>query len=62
LFEFDHRDLSFVCTPVRCYDVAPDGRRFIFTKHVDVRPPQPPNQIHVVLNSFEELKAKVLVR
>ncbi|MBP1633544.1 MAG: serine/threonine protein kinase [Acidobacteria bacterium] len=41
------------------YDVAPDGRRFLMVK---VEPPPPPGEIQLVLNWFEELKAKVPVR
>ena len=54
-----------LCSPNRCYDIAPDGRRFLVTL---LKPPQrstpssPTHEIQVVLNWFEELKAKVPVR
>jgi serine/threonine-protein kinase len=53
-----------LCGPNRCYDIAPDGRRFLVT----LLPPQPSapssatHEMHVVLNWFEELKAKVPTR
>ncbi len=51
LFEMPDRHLSFVG-----YDVTADGQRFL----VAVRNPDAPaEEIHVVLNWFEELKAKV---
>jgi hypothetical protein len=62
LFEFDHRDLSFVCTPVRCYDVAPDGQRFYTRQSRTLPPPAVVTHINLTLNWFEELKAKVPVR
>lgn len=59
LFQFDPRRLVFGCSPVRCYDVAPDGQRF-----VAVQTPTPPpapvvTHINLIQNWFEELKAKV---
>jgi serine/threonine-protein kinase len=39
------------------YDVTPDGRRLLMLKTVDASPP--PQQIHVVLNWFDELKHRV---
>jgi len=61
LFEFD-RDLTFLCSPVRCYDVAPDGQRFY--AHQLHRVPSPPAVTHInlILNWFEELKRKAPVR
>jgi Tol biopolymer transport system component len=38
-------------------DVAPDGQRFLMIQAVE--PEQPPTQINVVLNWFEELKRRV---
>jgi len=59
LFEFDPVDLRLACTPVRCYDVAPGGQRF-FGVQARPSPPTPPvTHINLVLNWFEELKAKV---
>ena len=45
--------------PVPGFDVSPDGRRFLFAQDPDTPPPPPPDQIHIVLNWVEELKAKV---
>jgi Tol biopolymer transport system component len=42
----------------RGYDVTPDGRRFLMVKPKP-RPPSPVTQLVLVLNWFEELKAKV---
>jgi serine/threonine-protein kinase len=39
------------------YDVTPDGRRLLMLKTVDASPPS--QQIHVVLNWFDELKQRV---
>jgi hypothetical protein len=61
LFEFGG-ELGFRCYPVRCYDVAPDGQRFYVTQ-ARTPPPSPVvTQINLVLDWFEELKAKVPVR
>jgi hypothetical protein len=50
---------SFVLThPVRNYDVSPDGRRFL-TSVMEGPPPDPPApHIDVVLNWFDELRAR----
>jgi hypothetical protein len=63
LFEFDPHDLvGFSCIPVRCYDVAPDGQRF-YAMQVVRAPPQPAvTHVNLVLNWFEELKARVPTR
>jgi len=45
--------------PIPGFDVSPDGRRFLFAQDPDTPPPPPPDQIHIVLNWVEELKAKV---
>ncbi len=62
LFEFDSSDLRFACLPVRCYDVAPDGQRFYGVQARPVPPLPPVTHINLVLNWFEELKAKVPVK
>jgi eukaryotic-like serine/threonine-protein kinase len=62
LFEFDQQELGFVCTPVRCYDVAPDGQRFYVTQTIPAPRSPPVTHINLVLNWFEELKAKVPVQ
>ena len=38
------------------YDVTPDGTRFVF---LATKPDAAAKEVHVVLNWFEELKAKV---
>ncbi len=43
--------------PIANYDVSPDRQRFLMVKANDQE--QPPAQINVVLNWFEELKQKV---
>ena len=45
-------------SPVRGWDVTPDGRRFVVTRPIDV-PPQPPSQMILVQNFGEELKRRV---
>jgi dipeptidyl aminopeptidase/acylaminoacyl peptidase len=47
--------------PVRTYDVAPDGRRFIMSKLTSASP-DPITQIHVILNWTEELERRVPVK
>jgi len=59
LFESDWRDLTFDCFPSRCYDVAPDGQRFYATQRAAPRPASVVTHINLILNWFEELKAKV---
>jgi serine/threonine-protein kinase len=51
---FDGR-FALTGTFVNEYDVAPDGEHFVMLQDVESRA----NQIHVVLNWFEELKARV---
>jgi serine/threonine-protein kinase len=59
LFEFTLGDLLFTSTQVRAYDLTPDGQRF-FVFQARPRPPMPPvTHIDLILNWFEELKAKV---
>jgi hypothetical protein len=41
--------------PMRCWDISPDGRRFLMVK-MDDRKPQPVTDIILVQNWFEELK------
>lgn len=53
--------LKFWCYPSRCYDVTPDGQRFITTKVRPRDPPPPVTHINLVLNWGEELKARVSV-
>jgi serine/threonine-protein kinase len=51
----------FACVPVRCYDVAPDGRRFYAVQYAAGAPLAPVTHINLIANWFEELKAKVPV-
>ncbi len=48
-------------TPIRSYDVSPDGDRFVMPTRVD-REPEPATRINIVLNWFEELKELAPVR
>ena len=41
------------------YDVSPDGQRFVFVQPMGAKSEDQPHEIRVVLNWFEELKAKV---
>jgi len=62
LFEFSNDDLLLSCTPLPCYSVAPDGERF-YAMQRRTPPPLPPvTHINLVLNWFEELKAKVPIK
>ena len=59
LFDFDRATIALACAPVRCYDVAPDGQRFFGTRPLPSAPVAPVTHINLILNWFEELKAKV---
>jgi serine/threonine-protein kinase len=59
LFDFDPTTLGLACVPVRCYDVSPDGQRFFTTRTLPAPPVTPVTHINLILNWFEELKAKV---
>jgi hypothetical protein len=41
------------------YDVAPDGRRFLMVKNARPAPVSQPDQLKIVVNWVEELKARV---
>jgi len=59
VFTLPANDVSFTAGGSRAYDVTPDGRRF-FGFRVQPTPPNPrATQVNLVLNWFEELKAKV---
>ncbi len=58
LFSFDPRTLWMSCKQVRCYDVAPDGRRF-YAVQASLPPAPVVTHINLILNWFEEPKAKV---
>jgi serine/threonine-protein kinase len=59
LFAFDPRDLSATCFPLRCYDVSPSGDRFYMFQTRSIPPRTTVTHVNVILNWFEELKAKV---
>ena len=59
LFEFAGRELYFMCSPTRCFDVAPDGQRFYVLQMRNPPPPPVVTHINLIQNWFEELKAKV---
>jgi hypothetical protein len=44
--------------PYRTYDLSPDGKQFLFIEET-TPPTQVFSRINVVVNWFEELKAKV---
>jgi len=58
LFEFGP-ELHFPSSPVRSHEVAPDGQRFYVVQSRPYPPLPPVTHINLVLNWFEELKAKV---
>ena len=45
-------------TPLRCWDVSPDGQRFLMVKTGE-RAPQPVTELILVQNWFEELNRLV---
>ncbi len=45
-------------TPLRDYDVTPDGQRFLMVRG-GLSPPEEITELKVVLNWFEELKRRV---
>jgi serine/threonine-protein kinase len=62
LFDFDPNVLRISCSPMRCFDVAPDGQHFYAVQQGT--PPRAPVVTHINLipNWFEELKANVPVK
>ena len=44
-------------TPLRSYDITPDGQRFIMPRSEDI-PDQKVTKLNVVLNWFDELKKR----
>jgi dipeptidyl aminopeptidase/acylaminoacyl peptidase len=59
LFQFKTDSFSFSCTPVRCYDVSPDGMRFYVFRAVAAGASPPVNQINLIQNWLDDLRAKV---
>lgn len=60
LFEFRDDELSFKCTPVRCYSVGPDGEHFFVTKTLPFDPPPPVTQISLIINWIGEVQAAIV--
>jgi Tol biopolymer transport system component len=44
-----------ICSPTRCYDITPDGRRFVTERRAEVKT-RPITELNLVQNWFEELK------
>ena len=59
LFAFDPRELNARCSPLRCYDVSRDGDRFYMFQTRSLPPRVTVKHVNLILNWFEELKAKV---
>ena len=59
LFDIDLNDLFFLTVVTRGYDVSPDGQRFFVVQRRSAPPNARATQVNLVLNWFEELKAKV---
>jgi serine/threonine-protein kinase len=57
LFESQYHMLPLSGANLRSYDVSRDGQRFVMIKPIEEE--SRPTQVHVVLNWFEELKARV---
>jgi hypothetical protein len=53
------RSYGVLCIPVRCHDIAPDGRHFYAIQTRTPAPPQSVTHINLIQNWFEELRAKV---
>jgi hypothetical protein len=51
-----------MCVWFRCYDVSSDGERFYGWQQTVSPNPAPVTHINLVMNWFEELKAKVPAR
>jgi hypothetical protein len=53
-------DFNFAtCSPIRGYDLHPDGRRFLFPRVKQPARPVEITRLHLVQNWFEELKRLV---
>ena len=62
LFPFDPGELLFGGDPLRAYDVSPDGLRFYAARQSTRSSPPVVTHINLILNWFEELKAKVALK
>jgi len=54
LFEYQ----KAACSPIRCYDITADDKRFLTERRADFKP-EPVTELNLVLNWFEELKRLV---
>jgi serine/threonine-protein kinase len=59
MFDYDIGAFRVASRWTRTYDIAPDGERFYALQMVPVDPRPPVTHIDLILNWFEELKAKV---
>jgi len=59
LFDFSLSDVRFLCVPVRCYGVAPDGRQFFVTRQPATAAAPAVSRIQLVQGWLDELKARV---
>ncbi len=59
LFDFSLSDVRFLCVPVRCYGVAPDGRQFFVTRQPATAATPAVARIELVQGWVDELKARV---
>jgi eukaryotic-like serine/threonine-protein kinase len=62
LFDFDNRDLNMAALPARCFDVAPGGLGFFALRYGPPSPPPVVTHVNLILNWFEELRAKVPIK
>jgi serine/threonine-protein kinase len=59
LFEFAQADLpNFSCLPLRCFDVAPNGRGFYLVQAPRLAAPARAGHVHLVLNWMREVHAR----
>jgi Tol biopolymer transport system component len=59
LFDFSLSDVRFLCVPVRCYGVAPDGRAFFVTRQPATAASPAVARIQLVQGWVDELRARV---
>jgi serine/threonine-protein kinase len=62
LFDFRPADLLLECSPLRCYDVAPDGQGFYAGQSRTIPPLPPVTHVSLIQNWFEELKQNVPIK
>jgi hypothetical protein len=60
LFEFRLEDLpGLACFPLRCFDVAPDGKSFYVLQPPPMSPAAPVQHVHLVTNWMREVNARL---